>query len=39
MQASQAGIGATDAELAQAANWSRVYERKAVRLVKLVTNG
>lgn len=36
---SVAGTGPTNAELATTANWSRVYEKKNIRLVKLVTNG
>jgi hypothetical protein len=35
---SVAGSSPTNAELATAANWARVYEQKNVRLVKLVTN-
>jgi len=34
-----AGSSPTNAELADADNWTRVYEQKNVRLVKLVTNG
>jgi len=37
--ASVAGSSPTNAELANPANWERVYEQKNVRLVKLVTNG
>lgn len=37
--ASVTGSSPTNAELATAANWERVYEQKNVRLVKLVTNG
>lgn len=37
--ASLAGVAPTDAELADAQNWSRVYDRKNVRLVAIVTNG
>lgn len=37
--ANMAGVSPTNAELALAANWSRVYERKNVRLVALRTNG
>lgn len=37
--ASVAGSSPTNAELADASNWERVYEPKNVRLVKLVTNG
>lgn len=37
--ASVAGASPTGTELAAAANWSRVYERKAIRLVALKTNG
>lgn len=36
---SMAGVSPTNAELAQAANWDRVYQRKAVRLVAIKTNG
>jgi hypothetical protein len=36
---SMAGVSPTNAELGQAANWSRVYHRKAVRLVAIKTNG
>lgn len=36
---SVAGETPTNAELATAANWSRVYEKKNIRIVKLVTNG
>ena len=34
-----AGVSPTNAELALAANWTRVYEKKNIRIVKLVTNG
>jgi hypothetical protein len=34
--ASVAGNSPTNAELATAANWNRVYEKKAIRCVKLV---
>lgn len=37
--ASCAGQSPTDAELALAANWSRVYERKNVKMALLITNG
>lgn len=37
--ASMAGVSPTNAELAAAANWNRVYQRKAVRLVAIKTNG
>jgi len=33
------GNSPTNAELATAANWDRVYEKKNIRIVKLVTNG
>lgn len=36
--AAVAGASPTNAELATAANWTRVYERKNVRMAKLVTN-
>lgn len=36
---SVAGASPTNAELEAAANWNRVYERKNVRLAKLITNG
>ncbi|MCP3980740.1 MAG: hypothetical protein GY716_15670 [bacterium] len=36
---SMAGESPTDAELALAANWDRVYDRKLVRLAELQTNG
>ncbi|MBW1915155.1 MAG: coat protein [Deltaproteobacteria bacterium] len=36
---SVAGEAPTNAECAMAVNWNRVYERKNIRLVKLVTNG
>lgn len=35
---SVAGASPTNAELATAANWTRVYEQKNVRLVQLITN-
>lgn len=34
-----AGVSPTNTELQAAANWDRVHERKAVRLVELKTNG
>lgn len=37
--ASVAGHSPTNAELATAANWDRVYERKNVRLAELISNG
>jgi hypothetical protein len=37
--ASVAGASPTNAELATAANWSRVYERENVRIAAIVTNG
>lgn len=36
---SVAGASPTNAELANAANWSRVYERGNVRLAQIITNG
>ncbi|WP_298983478.1 major capsid protein [uncultured Roseibium sp.] len=39
MSAAQAGSFPTNAELATAANWDRVYEKKNVRLVQILTNG
>jgi hypothetical protein len=36
---SVAGSSPTNAELALAANWDRVYDRKNVRLAQLITNG
>lgn len=36
---SVAGASPTNTELEAAANWDRVYERKNVRLAKLITNG
>jgi hypothetical protein len=36
---SVAGSSPTNVELATASNWSRVWEKKNVRIVKLVTNG
>jgi hypothetical protein len=38
-RASVAGTSPTNAELRLAANWTRVYSRKAVRLVAIKTNG
>lgn len=37
--ASVAGNSPTNAELATAANWTRVYDQKNVRIVAVVTNG
>lgn len=37
--ASVAGSSPTNAELATASNWSRVYERKNVRIAQIITNG
>lgn len=37
--ASMAKISPTNAELRLAANWGRVYQRKAIRLVAIKTNG
>lgn len=37
--ATVAGAAPTNAELALAANWSRVYERENVRIAAVVTNG
>lgn len=37
--ASVAGAAPTNAELALAANWNRVYERKNVRIAQIITNG
>jgi hypothetical protein len=37
--ASVAGVAATNAELATAANWDRVYARKAIRIAAIKTNG
>ena len=37
--ASVAGDGPTNAELANAANWDRVYQKKNIRIVRLRTNG
>ena len=37
--ASVVGASPTNAELALAANWSRVYERKNVRIGQIITNG
>ncbi len=34
-----AGASPTNAELAEGAQWNRVYEKKNIRIVKLVTNG
>jgi hypothetical protein len=39
LNASVAKQSPTNAELALAANWSRVWEKKNIRIVKLVTNG
>jgi hypothetical protein len=39
LDASVAASSPTNTELADATNWSLVYEQKNVRLVKLVTNG
>lgn len=39
LQTSMAGVCPTDAEMINAANWERVYERKAVRFVAIKTNG
>jgi hypothetical protein len=36
---SVAGASPTNAELATTANWNRVYEKKNIRIAKLVTNG
>ena len=36
---SVAGNSPTDAELAMATNWNRVFEKKNIGIVKLVTNG
>jgi len=36
---SVAGASPTNAELALATNWDRVYERKNVRLAQIITNG
>lgn len=36
---SVAGSSPSNSELANAANWDRVYEKKNIRLVELVTNG
>ena len=36
---SVAGTSPTNAELANAANWDRVYERENVRIASIVTNG
>lgn len=36
---SVAGASPSNAELALAANWNRVYERKNVRIAQIVTNG
>lgn len=38
-QSSMAGQAPTNAELAAAANWERVYSRKNVRFAAIVTNG
>ena len=37
--ASVAGVSPSNAELAAAANWSRVYERENVRVAQIITNG
>jgi hypothetical protein len=37
--ASVAGVAPTNAELATAANWDRVYARKAIRIAAIKTNG
>ncbi|EHR1500876.1 coat protein, partial [Salmonella enterica] len=37
--ASVAGSSPTNAELQNAANWSRVYERGNVRMAAVITNG
>ena len=37
--ASVAGVSPTNAEMADTANWSKVYEDKAIRMVAMVTNG
>lgn len=36
---SVAGVSPTNAELTSAANWDRVYDRKAVRMAAIKTNG
>ena len=36
---SVAGVSPTNTELATAANWNRVYERKNVRIAQIITNG
>jgi hypothetical protein len=36
---SVAGVSPTNAELSTVANWSKVYEDKAIRMVSMVTNG
>lgn len=33
------GVSPTNAQLALAANWNRVYERKNVRIAQIITNG
>lgn len=38
-ESSVAGVTPTDAEMANAANWARVYDRKNVRFVAIKTNG
>ena len=38
-ETSVAGLTPTDAEMQNAANWSRVYDRKNVRFVAIKTNG
>lgn len=37
--ASVVGVAPTNAELAMAANWNRVYARKAIRIAAIKTNG
>jgi hypothetical protein len=39
LSTSFAGVSPTDAELANGANWDKVYEDKNIPVVKLVTNG
>ena len=39
LDASVAGKSPTNSECAAAANWNRVYDRKLIRMAKLVTNG
>ena len=38
-ESSVAGSSPTNAEVEDAANWDRVYEKKNIRIVKLITNG